>query len=123
MHIKYNIIFKKYIPQVTFIQKKPKTFSAGSSGSSFGTKTPSSSAKPQAHHWQSGRAPAAQNKPWMSGSGSGAATKTAPMSQSASAQPSKPNYNLNFSSVIGGREERGLRAPGFGKKHGFACDQ
>lgn len=56
----------------------------------------------------------------MLGSGSGAATKTAPMSQS---QPSKPNYNLNFSSVIGGREERGLRGPGFGKKHGFACDQ
>lgn len=98
-------------------------FSAGSSGSSFGTKTPSSSAKTHAHHWQSGRAPAAQNKPWMPGSGSGATTKTAPMSQSASAQPSKPNYNLNFSSVIGGREERGLRGPGFGKKHGFAYDQ
>lgn len=37
------------------------------------------------------------------------------MPQPASTQPPKPNYNLNFSSVIGGREERGIRGPGFGR--------
>uniref|UniRef100_A0A4W6EMA0 Cyclin-G-associated kinase n=1 Tax=Lates calcarifer TaxID=8187 RepID=A0A4W6EMA0_LATCA len=37
-------------------------------------------------------------------------------SQSAGTQPTKPNYNLNFASVIGGREERGVRGPGFGPK-------
>lgn len=88
----------------------------GSSGSSFGTKAPSSSAKPQTHHWQSGRPPAAQNKSWMPASGSGSATKTTSMPQPTGTQPTKPNYNLNFTSVIGGRQERGLRAPGFGAK-------
>uniref|UniRef100_A0A665WYZ9 Cyclin-G-associated kinase n=1 Tax=Echeneis naucrates TaxID=173247 RepID=A0A665WYZ9_ECHNA len=62
------------------------------SGPSFNAKTPSSSAKPQAQPWQSGRPASAQSKPWI------------------------PNYNLNFSSVIGGREERGVRGPGFGPK-------
>lgn len=89
---------------------------AGSSGPSFSTKTPSSTAKPQAQPWQSGRPTSAQNKPWMPGLGSGSTPKTSSMSQPASAQPTKPNYNLNFSSVIGGREERGVRGPGFGKR-------
>lgn len=87
---------------------------AGSSGPSLSKKAPSSSAKPQAQPWQSGRPTSAQNKPWMSGSGSGSAPKTSSGSQSANTQPAKPNYNLNFSSVIGGREERGVRGPGFG---------
>uniref|UniRef100_A0A4W6EJG2 Cyclin-G-associated kinase n=1 Tax=Lates calcarifer TaxID=8187 RepID=A0A4W6EJG2_LATCA len=64
---------------------------------SFSTKAPSSSAstsaKPQAQPWQSGRP-----------------------TSSAGTQPTKPNYNLNFASVIGGREERGVRGPGFGPK-------
>lgn len=38
------------------------------------------------------------------------------MPQPTGTQPTKPNYNLNFTSVIGGRQERGLRAPGFGAK-------
>nr|XP_046241335.1 cyclin-G-associated kinase isoform X2 [Scatophagus argus] len=88
----------------------------GSSGPSFTTKTPSSSAKPQAQSWQSGRPTSAQNKPWMPGSGSGSAPKAPPASQPASTQPTKPNYNLNYSSVIGGRAERGVRGPGFGPK-------
>ncbi|XP_076586918.1 cyclin-G-associated kinase [Chaetodon auriga] len=88
----------------------------GSSGPSFSTKAPSSSAKPQAQPWQSGRPTSAQNKPWMSGSGSGSTPKAPPASQPAGTQPTKPNYNLNFSSVIGGREERGVRGPGFGPK-------
>uniref|UniRef100_A0A8C4HZH2 Cyclin-G-associated kinase n=1 Tax=Dicentrarchus labrax TaxID=13489 RepID=A0A8C4HZH2_DICLA len=88
----------------------------GSSGPSFSTKAPPSSAKPQAQPWQAGRPTSAQNKPWMPGSGSGSTPKAPAASQPAGAQPTKPNYNLNFASVIGGREERGVRGPGFGPK-------
>uniref|UniRef100_A0A3P8QHH4 Cyclin-G-associated kinase n=1 Tax=Astatotilapia calliptera TaxID=8154 RepID=A0A3P8QHH4_ASTCA len=89
--------------------------SSNLSGPSFSTKGPSSSsssAKPQAQPWQSARPTSAQNKPWISGSG----PKGSSASQPAGTQSSKPNYNLNFSSVIGGREERGVRGPGFGPK-------
>uniref|UniRef100_H3DEV8 Cyclin G associated kinase n=1 Tax=Tetraodon nigroviridis TaxID=99883 RepID=H3DEV8_TETNG len=75
-----------------------------SSGTTFSAKAPSS--KPLAQPWQSGRP--------STGSGSTAKPSTAP--PPASTQPPKPNYNLNFSSVIGGREERGIRGPGFGPK-------
>lgn len=92
-------------------------FLAGSSGPSFSTKAPPSSAKPQAQPWQPGRPTSAQNKPWMPTSGSGSAPKAPSAPQPAGTQPTKPNYNLNFSSVIGGREERGVRGPGFGKRH------
>ncbi|XP_040898015.1 cyclin-G-associated kinase isoform X2 [Toxotes jaculatrix] len=94
--------------------------SSNFSGPSFSTKAPSSSAssssKPQAQPWQSGRPSSAQNKPWMPGSGSGSAPKASSASQPAGTHPTKPNYNLSFSSVIGGREERGVRGPGFGPK-------
>lgn len=95
----------------------PGSSSSNFSGASFNTKTPSStssSAKPQAKGWQSGRPTSAQNKPWISGPGS--TPKGSSGSQPASTQSSKPNYNLNFSSVIGGREERGVRGAGFGPK-------
>ncbi|TKS78407.1 Cyclin-G-associated kinase [Collichthys lucidus] len=88
----------------------------GSSAPPFSTKAPSSSAKPQAQPWQSGRPTSAQSKPWMAPPGSGSAPKASSASQPASAQSTKPNYNLNFSSVIGGREDRGVRGPGFGPK-------
>lgn len=90
--------------------------SSSSKGPSFSAKasssSSSSSAKPQAQPWQSGRPASAQSKPWMSGSGPGSVPKT----PSAGTQSTKPNYNLNFTSVIGGREERGARGPGFGPK-------
>ncbi|XP_069034315.1 cyclin-G-associated kinase isoform X1 [Embiotoca jacksoni] len=96
--------------------KRPGSSSSNFSGPSFSTKGPSSStsssAKPQAQPWQSGRPTSAQNKPWISGS----VPKATSVSQPASTQHTKPNYNLNFSSVIGGREERGVRGPGFGPK-------
>ncbi|XP_008334591.1 cyclin-G-associated kinase-like isoform X2 [Cynoglossus semilaevis] len=97
----------------------PGSSSSNFSGPSFTSKatssaSTSSSTKPQAQAWQSGKGAAAQNKPWMSGSGP--APKPSAASQPGGAQPSKPNYNLNFSSVIGGREERGIRGPGFGPK-------
>uniref|UniRef100_A0A665WZE3 Cyclin-G-associated kinase n=1 Tax=Echeneis naucrates TaxID=173247 RepID=A0A665WZE3_ECHNA len=94
----------------------PGSSTSNFSGPSFNAKTPSSSAKPQAQPWQSGRPASAQSKPWMSGSGSGSSPKAPPASQLAGTQPTRPNYNLNFSSVIGGREERGVRGPGFGPK-------
>ncbi|KAM7017607.1 cyclin-G-associated kinase [Tautogolabrus adspersus] len=98
----------------------PGPSSGNFSGPSFNTKAPSSStsssAKPQAQPWQSGRPTSAQSKPWIHGSGSGTAPKASSVSQPGGAQPTKPNYNLNFSSVIGGREDRGVRGPGFGPK-------
>ncbi|XP_026176985.1 cyclin-G-associated kinase isoform X2 [Mastacembelus armatus] len=85
----------------------PGSSTSNFSGPSISTKAPfsstSSSTKPQAQPCQSARTTSAQNKPWMHGSGSGPT-------------PKAPNYNLNFSSVIGGREERGIRAPTFGSK-------
>lgn len=85
------------------------------SGPSFNSKPPapsSTSAKVQGQPWHPGRPAPAQSKPWMPAS----TPKPAPTPQPSAAQPSKPNYNLNFSSVIGGRDERGLRGPGFGPK-------
>uniref|UniRef100_A0A8C7NGC6 Cyclin-G-associated kinase n=1 Tax=Oncorhynchus mykiss TaxID=8022 RepID=A0A8C7NGC6_ONCMY len=70
------------------------------------------STKPAGQSWQqSGRPSAGQSKPWMAPSA--AAPKAQPPKPAP--QPAKPNYNLNFS-VIGGREERGVRGPGFGPK-------
>ncbi|RXM28080.1 Cyclin-G-associated kinase [Acipenser ruthenus] len=61
--------------------------------------------------WQSSR-PQSTSMPWQQ--------QTPPMPRQpkpapAPATQAKPNYNLNFS-VIGGREERGIRGPGFGRK-------
>uniref|UniRef100_A0AAY5KX36 Cyclin-G-associated kinase n=1 Tax=Esox lucius TaxID=8010 RepID=A0AAY5KX36_ESOLU len=70
------------------------------------------STKSSGQPWQqSGRPATGQSRPWMS------STSTTPKAQppKPSPQPTKPNYNLSFS-VIGGREERGVRAPGFGPK-------
>uniref|UniRef100_H2L7B0 Cyclin-G-associated kinase n=1 Tax=Oryzias latipes TaxID=8090 RepID=H2L7B0_ORYLA len=67
---------------------------------------------PQTQPWQSDKPISAQNKSWMSASGSAPRGAAPP----AATQPTKPNYNLNFPSVIGGREERGVRGPGFGPK-------
>ncbi|XP_029020020.1 cyclin-G-associated kinase [Betta splendens] len=98
----------------------PSSSSSNFTGPSFSTKAPSSStsssAKPQGQAWQSGRPSSAQNKAWTPGTGSGPAPKVSSAPQSAGTQPNKPNYNLNFSSVIGGREERGVRGPGFGPR-------
>lgn len=89
----------------------PASSSSTFSGSSYNSKaasTPSStSAKGQGQAWHPGRAAPAQNKSWAPTS----IPKPAPPTQ-----PQKPNYNLNFSSVIGGREDRGLRGPSFGPK-------
>uniref|UniRef100_A0A8B9DG46 Cyclin-G-associated kinase n=1 Tax=Anser cygnoides TaxID=8845 RepID=A0A8B9DG46_ANSCY len=69
----------------------------GFSGSGFGQKT----APPQksGNQWQKSTKP--QSTSWQS--------------QTKSSTTAKPNYTGNFS-VIGGREERGVRTPSFGQK-------
>ncbi|KAG7282421.1 hypothetical protein CRUP_029742 [Coryphaenoides rupestris] len=109
---------------VSFSKAKSQSFDPfadlGNLGSSLpGSSASSSSAKPpQNQSWQSARPGPAQNKAWMSGSssGSGVGSGSGAKTQPSAPQPSKPNYNLSFSSVIGGREERGVRGPGFGPK-------
>uniref|UniRef100_A0A8C7X4H4 J domain-containing protein n=1 Tax=Oryzias sinensis TaxID=183150 RepID=A0A8C7X4H4_9TELE len=87
----------------------PGSSSGHFSRPSFSTKP---SSKPQTQPWQTDKPISAQNKSWMSASGSAQRGAAPP----AATQPTKPNYNLNFPSVIGGREERGVRGPGFGPK-------
>ncbi|XP_041113460.1 cyclin-G-associated kinase-like isoform X2 [Polyodon spathula] len=59
--------------------------------------------------WQSNR-PHSTSMPWQQQNPS-----IPQQPKPAPAPQAKPNYNLNFS-VIGGREERGIRGPGFGRK-------
>lgn len=88
----------------------PGSSSGSFSGPGFNPKSGASS-KSAGQPWQqSGRPAAGQSKPWMAPSAS--APKAQPPKPAP--QPAKPNYNLNFS-VIGGREERGVRGPGFGE--------
>uniref|UniRef100_A0AAY5KUX6 Cyclin G associated kinase n=1 Tax=Esox lucius TaxID=8010 RepID=A0AAY5KUX6_ESOLU len=89
----------------------PGSSSGGFSSPGFNPKS-GASTKSSGQPWQqSGRPATGQSRPWMS------STSTTPKAQppKPSPQPTKPNYNLSFS-VIGGREERGVRAPGFGPK-------
>ncbi|XP_053321083.1 cyclin-G-associated kinase [Spea bombifrons] len=57
--------------------------------------------------------PSQKSNPWQAGKPQ--TSSNAWQSQQKPVIPSKPNYTVNFS-VIGGREERGIRAPGFGPK-------
>uniref|UniRef100_A0AAY4BV72 Cyclin-G-associated kinase n=1 Tax=Denticeps clupeoides TaxID=299321 RepID=A0AAY4BV72_9TELE len=86
----------------------------GPSGGTFSGSTfksgPAPASKTGGQQWQQSRNPVASDKPWIPPS---AATK--PQAPKAATQPPKPNYTPNFS-VIGGREDRGLRGPGFGPK-------
>ncbi|XP_061490065.1 cyclin-G-associated kinase isoform X1 [Rhineura floridana] len=84
----------------------PGASSGGFSAGSFAPKnTPSQKAGNQ---WQASKLPTT-NASWQPQS-----QPKAPEQAKPSVQP-KPNYTVNFS-VIGGREERGIRAPGFGQK-------
>ncbi|NWV64375.1 GAK kinase, partial [Malurus elegans] len=75
----------------------PGSSTGGLLGSGFNQKT-APSQKP-GNQWQKSHKP--QTTPWPS--------------QTKSSTAPKPNYTVNLS-VIGGREERGVRAPSFGQK-------
>uniref|UniRef100_A0A672MWS3 Cyclin G associated kinase n=1 Tax=Sinocyclocheilus grahami TaxID=75366 RepID=A0A672MWS3_SINGR len=65
--------------------------------------------KNSGQQWQQTPRPSSgPSKPWMP-------PNSAPRPSKPATQPAKPNYNPSFS-VIGGREERGIRGPGFGPK-------
>ncbi|NXJ70665.1 GAK kinase, partial [Rostratula benghalensis] len=76
----------------------PGSSSGGLSSSGFAQKTAPS--QKLGNQWQKSTKP--QSTSWQS------QTKS-------STAPAKPNYTVNFS-VIGGREERGVRTPSFGQK-------
>ncbi|NWH38910.1 GAK kinase, partial [Chloropsis hardwickii] len=75
----------------------PGSSTGGLLGSGFSQKTAPS--QKLGNQWQKSHKP--QSTSWQS--------------QTKSSTAAKPNYTVNFS-VIGGREERGVRAPSFGQK-------
>ncbi|NXO26147.1 GAK kinase, partial [Cisticola juncidis] len=75
----------------------PGSSTAGLLGGGFSQKTAPS--QKLGNQWQ--KSPKPQNTSWQS--------------QTKSSTAAKPNYTVNLS-VIGGREERGVRAPSFGQK-------
>lgn len=80
--------------------------SAGFSGSGFKTAPSAGGPKNSGQQWQQTPRPSSgPNKPWMPPN-STVRPQTVP-------QAAKPNYKPSFS-VIGGRQERGIRGPGFG---------
>ncbi|XP_056313325.1 cyclin-G-associated kinase isoform X2 [Danio aesculapii] len=86
----------------------PGSSSAGFSGSGFKTAPSAGGPKNSGQQWQQTPRPSSgPNKPWMPPN-STARPQAVP-------QAAKPNYNPSFS-VIGGRQERGIRGPGFGPK-------
>uniref|UniRef100_A0A673HP53 Cyclin-G-associated kinase-like n=1 Tax=Sinocyclocheilus rhinocerous TaxID=307959 RepID=A0A673HP53_9TELE len=97
---------------VTTAASKPTmsgSSSAGFSGSDFKTAPSAGIPKNSGQQWQQTPRPSSgPSKPWMP-------PNSAPRPSKPATQPAKPNYNPSFS-VIGGREERGIRGPGFGPK-------
>nr|XP_009299490.1 cyclin-G-associated kinase isoform X3 [Danio rerio] len=86
----------------------PGSSSASFSGSGFKTAPSAGGPKNSGQQWQQTPRPSSgPNKPWMPPN-STARPQAVP-------QAAKPNYNPSFS-VIGGRQERGIRGPGFGPK-------
>ncbi|XP_077201578.1 cyclin-G-associated kinase isoform X2 [Paroedura picta] len=81
----------------------PSASSGGFSASGFAAKSQKAGSQRQAGKPQSA------STSWQS------QPQPKPPEQSKPSGQSKPNYTVNFS-VIGGREERGIRAPGFGQK-------
>ncbi|XP_048044724.1 cyclin-G-associated kinase isoform X5 [Megalobrama amblycephala] len=91
----------------------PGSSSAGFSGSGYKAGGPKVGPKNSGQQWQQTPRPSSgPNKPWMPPN-SGSRQQAQPSKPVA--QPTKPNYIPSFS-VIGGREERGIRGPAFGPK-------
>lgn len=89
------------LPQIV----APGASSGGFSAGGFAAK--SAQSQKAGSQWQAGK-PQSTSTSWPSQS------QPKPPEQSKPGGQPKPNYTVNFS-VIGGREERGIRAPGFGK--------
>ncbi|XP_048044725.1 cyclin-G-associated kinase isoform X6 [Megalobrama amblycephala] len=88
----------------------PGSSSAGFSGSGYKAGGPKVGPKNSGQQWQQTPRPSSgPNKPWMPPN-SGSRQQAQPSKPVA--QPTKPNYIPSFS-VIGGREERGIRGPAF----------
>ncbi|XP_067264450.1 cyclin-G-associated kinase isoform X5 [Chanodichthys erythropterus] len=88
----------------------PGSSSAGFSGSGYKAGGPKGGPKNSGQQWQQTPRPSSgPNKPWMPPN-SGSRQQAQPSKPVA--QPTKPNYIPSFS-VIGGREERGIRGPAF----------
>ncbi|XP_053153314.1 cyclin-G-associated kinase isoform X2 [Hemicordylus capensis] len=82
---------------------------ASSGGFSAGTFAPKPAPSQKAgNQWQASKQQTPSTS-WQS------QTQPKPAEQAKPSTQSKPNYAVSFS-VIGGREERGIRAPGFGQK-------
>ncbi|KAM4808859.1 cyclin-G-associated kinase [Rhinophrynus dorsalis] len=82
----------------------------GSSSQFHSARTTEKSSQKGSNSWQAGKPQPSKSQPSKpQNSGTPWQSQTKPAGQS------KPNYCTNFS-VIGGREERGIRAPGFGRK-------
>ncbi|XP_065107030.1 cyclin-G-associated kinase isoform X2 [Paramisgurnus dabryanus] len=91
----------------------PGSSSAGFAGSGFKTAPSADVPKNGNQQWQQTSRPSSgPAKPWMP-LNSAHKPKTQPSKPAG--QPAKPNYNPTFS-VIGGREERGIRGLGYGPK-------
>ncbi|KAI7813078.1 cyclin-G-associated kinase [Triplophysa rosa] len=92
---------------------RPGSSSAGLSGSGFKTAPSAGGSKNTSQQWQQNPRPSSgPSKPWMPPN---SASKPQAQPARPASQPAKPNYNPSFS-VIGGREDRGIRGLGFGPK-------
>ncbi|XP_051535546.1 cyclin-G-associated kinase-like isoform X1 [Myxocyprinus asiaticus] len=87
--------------------------SAVFSGSGFKTAPSAGGPKNSGQQWQKNPRPSSgPSKPWMPPN---SAPKPQAQPSKPATQPAKANYKPSFS-VIGGREERGIRGPSFGPK-------
>uniref|UniRef100_A0A673I071 Cyclin-G-associated kinase n=1 Tax=Sinocyclocheilus rhinocerous TaxID=307959 RepID=A0A673I071_9TELE len=91
----------------------PGSASTGFSGSGLKMAPSAGGPKNSGQQWQQAPRPSSgPSKPWMPPS---SAPRTQTQRSKPTTQPAKPNYKPSFS-VISGREERGIRGPGFGPK-------
>ncbi|XP_016114168.1 cyclin-G-associated kinase-like isoform X1 [Sinocyclocheilus grahami] len=91
----------------------PGSASTGFSGSGLKMAPSAVGPKNSGQQWQQAPRPSSgPSKPWMPPS---SAPRTQTQRSKPTTQPAKPNYKPSFS-VISGREERGIRGPGFGPK-------
>uniref|UniRef100_A0A8C1MNY3 Cyclin-G-associated kinase n=1 Tax=Cyprinus carpio TaxID=7962 RepID=A0A8C1MNY3_CYPCA len=91
----------------------PGSASTGFSGSGLKMAPSAGGPKNSGQQWQQAPRPSSgPSKPWMPPS---SAPRPQTQHSKPATQPAKSNYKPSFS-VISGREERGIRAPGFGPK-------